>query len=74
MNKQYINGASFEYAIIKTLESEKSKIYMGNKTKIAEYEKLFNTLPEKERNSFKSFTDMAYGYYDKDSQSQLNNT
>ena len=50
MNKQYINGASFEYAIIKTLESEKSKIYMGNKTKIAEYEKLFNTLPEKERN------------------------
>ena len=25
---------------------------MGNKTKIAEYEKLFNTLPEKERNSF----------------------
>ena len=27
MNKQYINGASFEYAIIKTLESEKSKIY-----------------------------------------------
>lgn len=29
---------------------------------------------EKERASFKSFTDMAYGYYDKDSQSQLNNT
>ena len=28
---------------------------------------------EKERSSFKSFTDMAYGYYDKDSQSQLNN-
>ena len=47
MNKQYINGASFEYAIIKTLESEKSKIYMGNKTKIAEYEKLFNTCLKK---------------------------
>ena len=28
----------------------------------------------KERNSFKSFTDMAYGYYDKASQSQANNT
>ena len=28
---------------------------------------------EKERSSFKSFTDMAYGYYDKDSQSQMNN-
>lgn len=28
----------------------------------------------KERNSFKSFTDMCYGYYDKDAQSQLNNT
>lgn len=29
---------------------------------------------EKERSSFKSFTDMAYGYYDKDAQSQANNT
>lgn len=29
---------------------------------------------EQERNSFKSFTDMAYGYYDTDSKSQLGNT
>ena len=28
---------------------------------------------EKERSSFKSFTDMAYGYYDKDTQSQSTN-
>lgn len=29
---------------------------------------------ETERSSFKSFTDMSYGYYDKDTQSQSNNT
>jgi len=29
---------------------------------------------ETERTSMKSFTDMAYGYYDKDAQSQANNT
>jgi hypothetical protein len=29
---------------------------------------------ELERNSFKSLTDTAYGYYDKDAQSQLHNT
>lgn len=29
---------------------------------------------EKERNSFKTLTDMSYGYYDKDSQDQLSNT
>lgn len=29
---------------------------------------------EVERSSLKSFTDMAYGYYDKDTQSQANNT
>ena len=29
---------------------------------------------ETERNSIKTFSDMAYGYYDKDSQSQMSNT
>ena len=28
---------------------------------------------EKERASFKTFTDLSYGYYDKDAQSQANN-
>jgi hypothetical protein len=50
--------------------------YAGDKEgfKLTESDMLTKAYSEKERSSFKSFTDMAYGYYDKDSQSQMNNT
>lgn len=41
---------------------------------IKESDLITKAYSEKERNSFKSFTDTAYGYYDKDHQAQVSNT
>jgi hypothetical protein len=55
------------------LQQQLNKEYKGEV--IFEEEDLPNkAYSEIERTSMKSFTDMAYGYYDKDAQSQANNT
>lgn len=48
-----------------------SEYFLDNK--LVEEDLLPKAYSEKERSSFKSFTDMAYGYYDKDTQSQSTN-
>ena len=56
--------------LVEQLNQEKSE----DDKVLTEEDLVTKAYSEKERASFKSFTDMAYGYYDKDSQSQLNNT
>lgn len=56
------------------LEEINTEIAGTGENKLTEADLVSKAYSEKERNSFKSFTDMSYGYYDKDSQSQLNNT
>ena len=59
-----------EYLILQDLLN---KEYKGE-TKFSEQDLVPKAYSETERTSLKSFTDMAYGYYDKDAQSQANNT
>lgn len=56
------------------IQEQLTKEYNGTKT-FTEYdtELIPKAYSEVERSSLKSFTDMAYGYYDKDAQAQANN-
>ena len=56
--------------IMEQLNQEKS----FDEVKYTENDKIKEAYSGVERSSFKSFTDMSYGYYDKDFQSQLNST
>ena len=57
------------------LISELNKERVGTGREIYEDDEIVDqAYSEKERTSFKSFTDTAYGYYDKDSQAQWHNT
>lgn len=55
------------------LQEQLNNEYLGEESRMTESDLIKKAYSAKERNSFKSFTDMAYGYYDKDSQSQSNN-
>lgn len=55
------------------LQSQLNKEYAGS-NHFNEEDIVNKAYSEVERTSMKSFTDMAYGYYDKDAQSQANNT
>ena len=55
-------------------ELNKEGILLGDSPMDEETGKIKQAYSLKERNSFKSFTDMAYGYYDKDAQAHINNT
>lgn len=70
------NDANFNYqrnhylAIMAQINAERAI----DNLKLKENDLIDAAYAEKERSSFKTFTDMAYGYYDRDSQSQLTNT
>lgn len=55
------------------LQEQLNKEYIGE-SEFNEEDLVNKAYSGEERNSLKSFTDMAYGYYDKDAQSQSNNT
>lgn len=67
---EYNKQRNLYILLVDQLNQEKSE----EDSLLTENDLITKAYSEKERASFKSFTDMAYGYYDKDSQSQLNNT
>lgn len=66
-DEEYNRQRNHYLLLMSMLNSE----YLDNK--LVEEDLLPKAYSEKERSSFKSFTDMAYGYYDKDTQSQSTN-
>ena len=70
-DKEYNKQRNLYLLLVEEINTENAGT---GENKLTEADLVSKAYSEKERNSFKSFTDMAYGYYDKDSQSQLNNT
>lgn len=70
-NDQRYNTQRRQYLLLISQLNEEQRIYGEALTEADLIPKAYS---EKERSSFKSFTDMAYGYYDKDAQQQATNT
>lgn len=69
-DEEYNKQRNLYILLVQQLNSDRA----GLGEQYTEKDKVNQAYSELERNSFKSLTDTAYGYYDKDAQSQLHNT
>ena len=70
-DKEYNKQRNLYLLLQSELNAERQLV---NESLFEEKDLVTRAYSEKERLSFKSFTDTVYGYYDKDSQAELHNT